>query len=163
MFRSFFFPDEAMSGIRVPWEKPADSLNPRRHQYRYIILGAGIHGSYMANLLLGELGLPQSDLLVVDREEQPLDAWRRFTGATGMTHLRSTSVHHLDPEPTSLRSYLNQRRDRYPEPYASPYNRPALSLFNDHARWSLKRSGALDCYQQGEAIAVEVLEGDTPF
>lgn len=159
MFRSFFFPAEAMSGISLPRGKPRDSLNPRRNRYRFIILGAGIHGSYLANLLLGELGLAEEELLLVDREEQPLDLWRRYTGATGMTHLRSTSVHHLDPEPTSLRSYLNRRRERYPEPYASPYNRPALALFNDHARWSLKRSGALGRYFRGELEGIDPLPG----
>ena len=94
MFRSFFFPDSAMAGSL----SCSASLNPPRHRYRFLILGAGIHGLYLANLLLGEAGVPPDSLLMVDDHETPMAAWRRVTAAVGMSRLRSTSVHHLDPD-----------------------------------------------------------------
>ena len=158
MFRSFFFPESAMAGS-LPYSA---SLNPPRYRYRFLILGAGIHGLYLANLLLGEAGVSPDSLLMVDDHETPMAAWRRVTAAVGMLRLRSTSVHHLDPDPVSLRSFYTARVPSYPHAYGAPYNRPSLRLFNDHARASAVASGAAERLHTGRCTAIERLEGGVP-
>ena len=159
MFRSFFFPDNAMDGAAAAWDDPARSLNPPRHDLRFLILGAGIHGLYLANMLVAAGGIDPARIALVDRHRRPLGQWRRVTAATGMTHLRSTSVHHIDPEPVSLRRFYRERKAAYPDAYAAPYNRPSLQLFNDHADWSSSRLGTARRLQTASATAIDTIEG----
>jgi cation diffusion facilitator CzcD-associated flavoprotein CzcO len=159
MFRSFFFPESSMRGAGIPEETPGVSLNPVSRSCRFLILGGGIHGTYIANLLIREAGIPAAAVTIVDRHGSLLGEWRRVTAATGMTHLRSTSVHHLDPDPVSLRRFQTRNSREYPDAYAAPYNRPSLRLFNDHALLSAERSGAAERCVGARCLRVEVLDG----
>ena len=109
----------------------------------WLIVGGGIHGVHIAARLLGDGGVSPDRLRIVDPGERLLERWRTCTATTGMTHLRSPSVHHLDAHPWSLRQFAGKRRRREPGLFAHPYERPALSLFNAHCD-RVVRSYALD-------------------
>ena len=49
---------------------------------------------HLALRLLGA-GVPSARIRIVDPHSEPLVRWRRYTGNTGMTHLRSPQVHNL--------------------------------------------------------------------
>ena len=123
---------------------PQDLVLRAGNDYRAVIIGAGPQGIHLAIMLVAEAGLDPASILLVDREAGFMGNWNRLTAATGMSHLRSSSVHHVDVEPPSLRRFRHRRAAEYPEPYADPYRRPALSLFNEHALWAAKRWGIAD-------------------
>ena len=68
-------------------------------QHDWVIIGGGIHGVHIAARLLGEAGVERRRLAIVDPGVRLLDRWRTCTATTGMTHLRSPSVHNLDLAP----------------------------------------------------------------
>lgn len=98
----------------------------------WLIVGGGIHGVHIAARLLGEAEVSPDRLRLVDPGSRLLERWRTCTATTGMTHLRSPSVHHLDLHPWSLRRFAGKRKKRRPGLFALPYERPALGLFNSH-------------------------------
>jgi hypothetical protein len=98
----------------------------------WLIIGGGIHGVHLAARLIGEAGVAPDQLRIVDPADRLLARWHACTEMTGMTHLRSPSVHHLDLDPWSLKRFAGRRGRRKPELFAAPYGRPALALFNAH-------------------------------
>ena len=98
----------------------------------WLIIGGGIHGVHIAAKLLGEAQVEPSGLRIVDPGERLLERWRTCTATTGMTHLRSPSVHNLDLNPWSLFRYAGKRKTRRSGLFAPPYDRPQLGFFNDH-------------------------------
>lgn len=98
----------------------------------WLIIGGGVHGVHLAARLLGEVAVQPQRLRIVDPGARLLERWRSRTETTGMTHLRSPSVHHLDLGPASLNRFAGPRRHRPTGLFAHPYNRPALPLFNSH-------------------------------
>ncbi len=136
---------------------------------KWIIIGGGIHGVHVAVRLLGEVGVPRESLRIVDPSERLLDRWKSCTERTGMTHLRSPAVHHLDLHPCSLRRFAGKRRKRRSGLFAFPYDRPALSLFNDHCDEILERYRLDELHVRGLVTKCDVdcesvrvrLEGDS--
>ena len=98
----------------------------------WLIIGGGIHGVHIAAKLLGEAEVAHAQLRIVDPGDRLLARWRTCTATTGMTHLRSPSVHNLDLNPWSLLRYAGKRKTRKPGLFAPPYDRPHLGFFNDH-------------------------------
>tara|TARA_Y100000589_G_scaffold175344_1_gene166429 strand:- start:157 stop:1368 length:1212 start_codon:yes stop_codon:yes gene_type:complete len=98
----------------------------------WLIVGGGIHGVHIASSLLGELGIARDKLRIVDPGPRLLDRWKTCTATTGMTHLRSPSVHHLDLDPWSLQHFAGRAKRRKRGLLVGKYQRPALSLFNSH-------------------------------
>ena len=98
----------------------------------WLIVGGGIHGVHIAARLIGEAGVESDRLRIVDPGKRLLERWRMCTETTGMTHLRSPSVHNLDLNPWSLMRYAGKRKKRPSGLFAPPYNRPNLSFFNAH-------------------------------
>jgi len=98
----------------------------------WLIIGGGIHGVHIAARLLGEAEVEPEGLFIVDPGERLLERWRTCTETTGMTHLRSPSVHHLDLSPWDLQQFAGKRKNRKRGLFAPPYDRPALKLFNSH-------------------------------
>ena len=107
----------------------------------WAIVGGGIHGVHLAARLLGEVGVPRHALRIVDPGNKLLSRWRTRTDLTGMRHLRSPSVHHLDLHPESLRSFARRRKRRPKGLFARPYDRPALGFFNRHCDEVVDRFG----------------------
>ena len=98
----------------------------------WLIIGGGIHGVHIAARLIGDAEVDPERLVIVDPGERLLERWRTCTEITGMTHLRSPSVHHLDLEPWDLQRFAGKRETRKRGLFAPPYDRPKLTLFNDH-------------------------------
>jgi len=99
----------------------------------WLVVGGGVHGVHIAARLIGEAGIDPDRLRIVDPADQLLSRWRACTSATGMLHLRSPSVHHLDVCPWSLHRFASMSRPSDAANFTPPYDRPALSLFNAHS------------------------------
>ena len=98
----------------------------------WLIIGGGIHGVHIAARLLGEGRVVPEDLGILDPGDHLLARWRNATSATGMTHLRSPSVHHLALPHDALQRFAGKRKNRKPGAFAIPFERPSLELFNAH-------------------------------
>ena len=98
----------------------------------WLIIGGGIHGSHIAARLIGEACISPDRIRIVDPCERLLDRWKSRTAITGMTHLRSPAVHHLGIDHGDLRRFATRGRKRIHRPFAPPFNRPSLKLFNAH-------------------------------
>lgn len=117
----------------------------------WLIIGGGVHGVHLAARLIGHAEVAPERLAIVDPNPTLLARWRTCTATTGMTHLRSPSVHHIDLQPMDLQQFAGSRRNRKPGIFAPPYNRPALDLFNAHCDRVIERFGLSACHVQGRA------------
>ncbi|MDA8020922.1 MAG: FAD/NAD(P)-binding protein [Thermoanaerobaculia bacterium] len=134
----------------------------------WLIIGGGIHGVHIAARLIGEADVDPDRIRIVDPERRLLARWRRCTATTGMTHLRSPVVHHLDLDSWSLKRFAGNRKTRRSGLFAPPHDRPALSLFNAHcdkvlATFGLAdlhiRSRVVSCSVAGDGVRVELSNG----
>ncbi len=134
----------------------------------WLIIGGGIHGVHIAARLLGDAGVSSDCLRIVDPGERLLDRWRNCTTTTGMNHLRSPSVHHLDLEHQSLQRFAGKRKSRKPGLFALPFERPSLSLFNAHCEEVERTFGladlhikdrAMNCSVDCDGVTVEITNG----
>ena len=117
----------------------------------WLIIGGGIHGVHVAARLIGEAQVDPSSVRILDPGSELLWRWRRCTATTGMSHLRSPGVHHLDLEPFSLVHFAGPRRNRPRGLLKLPYDRPSLALFNDHCDRVIERFGLRDLHLRGHA------------
>ncbi len=122
----------------------------------WLIIGGGIHGVHLAARLLGEADVAPERLRIIDPGDRLLARWRICTETTGMTHLRSPSVHHLDLNPWSLRRFAGKRKRQKPGLFASPYSRPALALFNAHCDQVVESFGLADLHIQDRVVGCSV-------
>jgi len=105
----------------------------------WLIVGGGIHGTYLSHFLIRRVGIDRERLRVLDPHEAPLALWDRFAANTGMEFLRSPGAHHLHYDPFSLRTFSLTRNG---QPYASftePYSRPSTALFRAHSETLIHR------------------------
>ncbi len=121
----------------------------------WLIIGGGIHGVHIAACLIGAAGLAPGQLRIVDPAERLLDRWRVCTATTGMTYLRSPTVHHLDLNPFSLRRFAGDALEQL----APPYDRPSLALFNAHCARVIEMYGLDALHIRDRIVACEVNEG----
>jgi cation diffusion facilitator CzcD-associated flavoprotein CzcO len=101
----------------------------------WLVIGGGIHGVHLAARLIGEARVPPERLRIVDPGSALLDTWRRCVANTGMQHLRSPGVHHLDLEPFSLLRFggaMGRGRKAERGSFAAPYDRPSVRVFDAH-------------------------------
>ena len=126
----------------------------------WLIIGGGIHGVHLAARLLGEAEVSPDRMRIVDPAERLLDRWRTCTAFTGMTHLRSPSVHNLDLSPSSLLQFAGKRRRSTPELFAPPYDRPALSLFDEHCDQVMDRFNLDELHLRDRAERCEIREDE---
>ena len=123
----------------------------------WLIIGGGIHGVHIAARLLGEAGVSPGRLRIVDPGDRLLGRWRTCTATTGMVHLRSPSVHHLDLDHWSLQHFAGKRKSRRrPGLFAPPYDRPALALFNAHCDQVEETFGLADLHVRDRAMTCSV-------
>jgi thioredoxin reductase len=99
---------------------------------QWIIIGGGIHGTYLANLLVNRLGVEGDDLRVIDPHDTFLATWSRNTANCGMHYLRSPATHNIDLHILSLYRYARTPAGKPFQDYIPPYNRPSLELFRRH-------------------------------
>lgn len=123
-------------------------------ELEWLIIGGGVHGTYLSNALLRHRVTRRSDLCVLDPHEEPLREWKKCTGNVGMKYLRSPKVHHLDLEPFSLKHYAacESCDDRS---YIPPNDRPSLELFNRHAESVIDRNGLQKLRINDRAVKIE--------
>ncbi|MFN3199504.1 MAG: FAD/NAD(P)-binding protein [Bradymonadia bacterium] len=124
--------------------------------HTWLIIGGGLHGVHMAVRLVAEGDIDAEQICILDPAETLLSRWRQCSATTGMTHLRSPAVHHLDLGPWSLQQFAGKRRSRKPGLFAAPYNRPALSLFNAHCERVIDTYALRQCHLQDLAVSCAV-------
>ena len=78
----------------------------------WLIVGGGIHGVHIATRLIADAGVAADRRRIVDPSSRLLERWHDCTTTTGMTHLRSASVHHLDVDPLALQHFAGKRKNR---------------------------------------------------
>jgi hypothetical protein len=120
----------------------------------FVIVGGGIHGTYISNVLVNELGWSVEDVKVIDPHATACGRWKALTARTGMEFLRSPIGHHLGVTRGDLKSY---QRAHTGETWAStfgPTERPSLELFNRHIDNLCDQSGLSGLRVQGEATAI---------
>jgi len=125
----------------------------------WLIVGGGIHGVHVAARLVGQVGVPRSRLAIVDPGEGLLATWRRRAARTGMRHLRSPAVHHVGLSPYSLRQFPSRNPWLGNEPFAAPYDRPSVELFDAHSDWVLDNYGLDTCHVRDRVSAIELAGG----
>ena len=122
----------------------------------WLIVGGGIHGVHLAARLIGQAGVAAERLRIVDPAERLLARWRACTSTTGMSHLRSASVQHLDLEPWSLQRFAGKRKVRQRGLFVPPYERPALKLFDAHCDQVIETFGLADLHLRDRALTCEL-------
>lgn len=99
-----------------------------------VIVGGGIHGVHLAHSLLHKTQMTHDDIRIIDPHEELLHEWYRCARNCGMTHLRSSSVHHIDIHPFSLFRWASRKSDTSKGDFIHPKRRPSLEVFNTHCR-----------------------------
>lgn len=142
-----------------------------------VIVGGGIHGTYLVQRLLEETSLDREEIAIVDPHERLLESFRRKAAACDMDELRSTFVHHVGTEPFGLESFAESRgRESELRPTPGYPRRPSLALFLDYADYvidgndleSLHRRAAVERIRSGsgngdersEPLILETDDGD---
>lgn len=134
----------------------------------WLVVGGGIHGVHVAARLIAR-GVNPERVRILDPADELLERWRTCTATTGMTHLRSPSVHHLDVNPLSLRLFAEERSSAVQESFAPPYDRPSLDLFNAHCERVIEsyglgalqiRNKAAACHVDRDGVTVRTPDGD---
>jgi glycine/D-amino acid oxidase-like deaminating enzyme len=126
----------------------------------WVIVGGGIHGVHLAARLLDARVVAPERIRLVDPEAQLLGRWAACTAATGMTHLRSPGVHHLDIDPYSLLKYGAARRrrprglPRAERPFVPPYDRPSLALFAAHSAQVIARYALAELHLRDRVVGL---------
>ncbi|MEE2971721.1 MAG: FAD/NAD(P)-binding protein [Planctomycetota bacterium] len=136
----------------------------------WLIIGGGIHGVHIATRLMADADIPADRLRIVDPGPRLLARWHDCTRTTGMTYLRSPSVHHLDVAPMSLQNFAGTRQRRDKTLFTAPYDRPSLQLFNDHCDKLTRdlglanlqiRASASACVPGNDGVTVSLSDGRT--
>lgn len=124
----------------------------------WLIVGGGVHGTYLSLALTTRGGVARDRLRVLDPARQPLDRWRRCCANTGMSRLRSPAVHHLGGPTRPLRE-LARRSSDGPESLAGPYQRPTLELFDAHVEEVCRAFALAELRLAGAARGVALRRG----
>ena len=136
--------------------------------YDLIIVGGGVHGTILSNLLTASGAFDRQRLVVIDDRPRPMDEWFMATERIGMKYLRSPSSHNLEAPLQSLVRYASTegRRDDSKdhrkgrgraEEFIGPYLRPSLDLFNAHAASTIAKRGleALRLHRRVRRVEIE--------
>ena len=125
-------------------------------QLDWLVIGGGIHGVHIAARLIGDANVPVHRIRIIDPGEHLLERWRACTATTGMTHLRSPSVHNLDLNPWSMMRYAKRRHRRASGTFALPFNRPKLQFFNEHCDKVIREFGLNKVHVRARAVSCAV-------
>lgn len=143
--RRRWVPLRGMEGSPRPATREAALRHSDDGVLDWLIIGGGIHGTYLSHFLIRALGVDRRRLRVLDPHERPLGAWLRNAENVGMEYLRSAAVHHLDLPSLSLKRFAAEQGYDKPSsgkpPFLPPYGRPLLELFNAHSEEIIRRNG----------------------
>ncbi|MEM6256333.1 MAG: FAD/NAD(P)-binding protein [Cyanobacteria bacterium P01_D01_bin.156] len=99
------------------------------------IVGAGPQALTLVTHLLRKKQTMRNRFVVLDPSGQWLQQWKHQFAAYEIPHLRSPAVHHPDPNPHALRSFVESRFDElFP-----PYDLPGTQLFQDFCQEVIRR------------------------
>ena len=76
--------------------------------FDFVIIGGGVHGTYVASQLLQQPSVEHDSVRIVDPNPMLLDSFTRKARQCGMQALRSTFVHHIATKPFSPRTYAEE-------------------------------------------------------
>lgn len=99
----------------------------------WLLVGGGIHGTYLARELL-EAGVDRSEITIVDAQGELLGRFQERAQACGMESMRSTYVQHVGGSPFGLETFAeahDREDDLLPTHNYPP--RPSLDLFMTYA------------------------------
>ncbi len=137
-------------------------------QFEWVVVGGGIHGTYVARELL-EAGVSREELAIVDDHGELLASFREKARACGMETLRSNYVQHIGPSPFGLETFASARdRDDELVPTQNSQRRPTLDLFLSYAEYvidqfdlrELVREARLTGLSREETLRLETTAGD---
>ena len=128
-------------------------MSTRKHDtFGCVIVGGGIHGTYLSQRLLEDTALEREAIAILDPNDQLLASFRRKARGCGMDALRSTYVQHVGTEPFGLESFAEARdRDDELQPTVDYPDRPSLDLFLDYADHVIESKG-LDALHRQTAL-----------
>ncbi len=120
-----------------------------------VIVGGGIHGTYLVQRLLEDAPFDRSDVCLVDPHDRLLASFREKANACGMETLRSTFVHHVGTEPFGLEQFADatDRNDELVSTVDYP-DRPSLELFLDYAAHVIERKTLESLHRQATVEAI---------
>jgi len=119
----------------------------------WLIVGGGIHGTFLSRALVEEGRVSADRVRVLDPWPESLTRFRECAANCAMDYLRSSLVHHLDREPLALQDFA-ARRGWGRDAFLGPYARPRVDLFDSHCRDVIERR-ALDALRiRGSATAM---------
>lgn len=116
----------------------------------WLIVGGGIHGTFLSNYLLNRKGVERDKIAVLDNHREPLANWLQQTDAVAMKYLRSPVEHNLDLGSQALRKWAHDEKIPDTELY-SKFDRPSLRSFNSHSRALIERNQLEELRVFGEA------------
>jgi len=134
----------------------------------WLIVGGGIHGTYLANLLTHQPDLSPEQVAILDPHGDLLAAWNRMTTHCGMRFLRSPATHHIDLPILSIYKFARTPAGQPLSDFIPPYNRPSLALFRAHSHQVIVenqldrrhiRGRALHVRRDGPRLVVETTAG----
>ncbi|WP_323173574.1 FAD/NAD(P)-binding protein [Natrialba sp. PRR66] len=127
-----------------------------------VIVGGGIHGTYLVQRLLEDAPFDKSAVRIVDPHDRLLASFREKARACSMEFLRSTFVHHVGTEPFGLESFAeaNNREDELVPTVDYP-PRPSLDLFLDYSEYVIDRKELGSLHRQAAVNAIRELPGET--
>jgi len=120
----------------------------------WLIIGGGIHGTYLSNLLTTETGLSRDDVRVLDPHDRPLELWHRYARNCGMRYLRSPATHNIDIHILSLYRFAKSNPDLDGNHFIPLYNRPSRDLFERHCESVIRARGLARMRIKGRARAL---------
>lgn len=110
----------------------------------FVIIGGGIHGTYLSNCLVNDLGWHASQIRVIDPHDDPCERWKCLTSRTAMQFLRSPIVHHVGISPWDLKNFKRLHRGESWSSSNGGKEHPSLEMFNRHIKYQCERSGLSD-------------------
>jgi thioredoxin reductase len=119
-----------------------------------LIIGGGIHGTHLANVLLNRTSLTHDDIRILDPHEKLLHVWDRCTRNCGMRYLRSPSVHHIAIDPFSLDKYARRKEVKNDGNFIPPKDRPSLDLFQQHCQMVIEENRLQSMLIQGRGVDI---------
>ena len=125
------------------------------------IIGGGIHGCAIAARILRDAPTAAKHLVILDRNPQPLMAWRRKTERQGMAFLRSSVVHHIGGDSLGLVDYA-RAQNRTAE-LAPPYSQPSADLFLDFCLHEVETQQIGGLYRQFDVAELRWDKGSGRF
>ncbi|MGB5618396.1 MAG: FAD/NAD(P)-binding protein [Desulfobacterales bacterium] len=120
----------------------------------WLIIGGGIHGTYLSHLLVNKVGLNRDDVRVLDPYQKPMAAWNRNATNCGMRFLRSPATHNIDIPVLSLYRFAQSPAVKEMADFIPPYNRPSLSLFQRHCAHVIRHFRLEELRITGRALAL---------